>query len=202
LHVNLSTSASTIATVTAFAFSGCGGSSGGNGTGSPGNDGNSPPVEHVESRKYTGYYMPSSSMEPTLHCARPAAGCEAEHPDRLLVEPLQSDPSRGDILAFRTPRRAAMQCGAGGVFIKRLIGLPGESWNVQNGNVYINGKVLLEPYIEPQRRDDETLPVHAIPQRMYLMLGDSRNQSCDSRRWGYVPRENIIGKVVKIYRQS
>ena len=66
------------------------------------------------------------------------------------------DPQRGDIVVFNTPPAARVRCGAGGVFVKRLIGLPGETWSERDGYVYINGKKLDEPYIEPDRRDTDT----------------------------------------------
>ena len=143
-------------------------------------------------------------MEPTLHCARPLAGCLGAYPDRLLVEAFRSsDPSRGEIVAFKTPPAAALACGGeGGTFVKRLIGLPGDRSREQDGYVYINGAKLDEPYVAAKRRDSETIPEKTIPQGEYLMLGDNRASSCDSRRWGTVPRENLVGKVVKIYRQS
>ncbi len=73
------------------------------------------------------YRIPSSSMEPTLHCARPGPGCEAHFSDRVLACRICLDfssPSRGDIIVFKTPPEAAIKCGEGGTFVKRLIGLP------------------------------------------------------------------------------
>jgi signal peptidase I len=84
-------------------------------------------------------------MEPTLHCAKPAVGCQAAHPDRLLVRSFDSAPIRGDIIVFTTPQRAAEVCGASGTFVKRLIGLPGERVPERNGIVFIDGKMLKEP---------------------------------------------------------
>src|SRR5262249_51490747 len=63
--------------------------------------------------------------EPTLHCAKPAIGCEASYPDRLLVRAFGPAPRRGGIVVFTTPRRARLGCGAGGCFVQRLNGLPG-----------------------------------------------------------------------------
>jgi signal peptidase I len=157
------------------------------------------------------YRIPSSSMEPTLHCARPAAGCEAGTSDRVLANRFIyhfRDPRRGEIVVFKTPKLAKQECGSEGTFVKRVIGLPGDVWEERNGYVYINGKKLNEPYIRGERRDTQTLglmdipPRHTnshIPKGYYLMMGDNRNSSCDSRRWGLVPRKNLIGEVFATY---
>jgi signal peptidase I len=148
------------------------------------------------------YRIPSSSMEPTLHCARPASGCLAHFSDRVLAcrfcYRLHS-PRRGDIVVFNVPELAKARCGAGGVFVKRVIGLPGDLWREKAGYVYINGKRLNEPYVKPERRDFMTkMPVKIDPAH-YFMMGDNRQSSCDSRVWGTVPRKNIIGKVFAVY---
>ena len=149
------------------------------------------------------YRIPSSSMEPTLHCAAPEPGCQAGTSDRVLANRFIyrfTDPDRGDIVVFETPPEAANICpGPGGVFVKRLIGLPGDRWREQNGDIYINGEKLKEPYVKPERRDHDTIPEKTIPEGEYLMLGDNRASSCDSRRWGTVPRDNLIGPVFAIY---
>jgi signal peptidase I len=149
------------------------------------------------------YRIPSSSMEPTLHCARPGSGCEARFSDRVLANRFIyhfRKPHRGDIIVFKTPPQAVQRCGAGGTFVKRLIALPGETWEERNGYIYINGKKLIEPYIKRDRRDTATsYPARKIPQGMYFMMGDNRTQSCDSREWGPVPRKNLIGEVFAVY---
>jgi signal peptidase I len=148
------------------------------------------------------YRIPSSSMEPTLHCARPGSGCTARFSDRVLANRFIyhfRDPKRGDIIVFQVPKAAEDACGAGGVFVKRIIGLPGETWEEKDGFVYINGTKLDEPYIKPERRDFQTYPVQRIPKGNYFMMGDNRNSSCDSRRWGTVPRKSVIGEVFAIY---
>jgi signal peptidase I len=157
------------------------------------------------------YRIPSSSMEPTLHCARPATGCEAATSDRVLANRFIyhfRSPHRGDIVVFNTPTLAKQECGSEGTFVKRLIGLPGEVWEERRGYVYINGRKLNEPYIRPGRRDLQNLALIDIPPRgkytripkdYYLMMGDNRNSSCDSRRWGLVPHKNLIGKVFATY---
>jgi signal peptidase I len=152
------------------------------------------------------YRIPSSSMEPTLHCARPAPGCEARFSDRVLANRFVyhfRDPARGDVIVFETPPAARAKCGAGGTFVKRIIGLPGErvSIRLRRGAafVYIDGKRLEEPYIENDRRDIGPEETFRVPQDHYFVMGDNRSQSCDSRVWGSVPEENLIGKVFMTY---
>jgi signal peptidase I len=158
------------------------------------------------------YRIPTSSMEPTLHCARPGQGCEARTSDRVLANRFiyhLRDPRRGEIVVFNTPKLALQACGSKGTFVKRLIGLPGDVWREQDGFVYINGKRLREPYVNFERRDTLTLTLRdippagrhtgMIPQGNYLMMGDNRKDSCDSRRFGLVPRTSLIGPVFAIY---
>jgi signal peptidase I len=152
------------------------------------------------------YRIPSSSMEPTLHCAKPASGCEARFSDRVLANRFIyrfRDPRRGEIIVFETPPAARARCGAGGTFVKRLIGLPGDVLELRSEGglsyVYINGKKLDEPYIGKNRRDSRGPETFPVPQGQYFMMGDNRSQSCDSREWGTVPRKNLIGKVFATY---
>jgi signal peptidase I len=152
------------------------------------------------------YRIPSSSMEPTLHCARPAPGCEARFSDRVLANRFIyhfRDPQRGDVIVFETPPAAKAKCGAGGTFVKRIIGLPGERVQIRlrrgAGYVYIDGKRLDEPYIQKDRRDIGPAETYRVPLGHYFVMGDNRAQSCDSRVWGSVPRNNVIGKVFMTY---
>ena len=152
------------------------------------------------------YRIPSSSMEPTLHCAKPAPGCEASGgffsgSDRVLANRFIyhfRDPKRGEIIVFKTPPGVEQKCGAGGTFVKRLIGLPGETVSEKNGFVFIDGKPLVEPYLQPQRRDHMS-GSWRVPAGDYFFMGDNRNESCDSRSWGPVPRKNLIGEVFFVY---
>jgi signal peptidase I len=172
-----------------LALAGCGGSS------------DEPKVEHVQVT--TTYRVPSSAMEPTLHCARPAPGCLAVNPDEVVVRSYSGDPKRGHIIAFRTPPTAKLACGAGGIFIKRLVGLPRETVREKliggRGYVFVDGRRLEEPYVQRDRRDSRA-GTWRVPAGRYFLMGDNRSQSCDSREWGTVPRANIIGRVVKIRR--
>jgi len=148
------------------------------------------------------YRIPSSSMEPTLRCARPAAGCESSFSDRVIANRLAyryRDPHRGEIVVFTAPKAAEQRCTEGGTFVKRLIGLPGEVVSERDGYVYVDGKRLDEPYVERSRRDQDTQTWARIPKGEYFMMGDNRVDSCDSRQWGPAPRKNLIGPVLFTY---
>jgi signal peptidase I len=152
------------------------------------------------------YRIPTSSMEPTLHCPKGSGnpGCLGDAHDRIAVSKVLyevRDPQRGDIVAYRLPRRAAVRCGApaGSTFVHRIIGLPGESVAIRNGVVFIDGRKLTEPYIEAGRRDRDSSPERAISKDQYFVLGDNRAQSCDSRAWGLVARDRLIGPKIATY---
>ncbi|HEY7707050.1 MAG TPA: signal peptidase I [Gaiellaceae bacterium] len=144
------------------------------------------------------YVIPSPSMEPTLHCARPVAFCQGRFNDRVIADRLAyrfGDPKRGQIVVFTAPR-SADRCdeGDGGsTFVKRLIGLPGEVVSMREGVVSIDGERLAEPYVDPGLRGDENGTWPRIPPDHYFVLGDGRVHSCDSRMWGTVPRSSLIG---------
>jgi signal peptidase I len=150
-----------------------------------------------------GVRVLSSSMEPTLHCAKPGLGCESKTADYLQQEP-DTSLARGDIIVFKVPPRTPVKCGdrSGTVdmFVKRLIGLPGERWSISSGFVYIEGHRLGEPYLPPRMRDHVSFPGGRIPKSKYFVLGDNRSISCDSRIWGYVPEESVVARVVAIER--
>lgn len=148
------------------------------------------------------YRIPSPSMEPTLHCTG-EPGCEGgRFSDRVLANRFLyhlKEPERGDIVVFQTPPLAVERCGSGGTFVKRLVVLPGETWRMEDGVVFVNGRRLVEPYLAAGRRGRDVEAQRTVPEGHYVMLGDNRDHSCDSRAWGAVPRENLIGKVVMTY---
>jgi signal peptidase I len=161
---------------------------------------------------------PGSSLQPGQNPSQPSTPSSQVSPsqcdggsflgihfsDRVLVSRLSYDfgsPHRFDIVVFKPPKIAAKLCGGTfdtSVLIKRLIGLPGETVTEKHGFVYIDGKKLNEPYIKPNRRDDQT-GTWKVPKGHYFFMGDNRIGSCDSRRWGSVPRKDLIGPVFMTY---
>ena len=151
------------------------------------------------------YRIPSASMEPTLHCPKGEnPGCLGEEHDRIAISKVLfkvRDPHRGDIVAYKLTARAAERCGAeaGSTFVHRIIGVPGESVAVRSGVVFVDGRRLEEPYVEADRRDRESSRARPITKDQYYVLGDNRAQSCDSRVWGLVPRDRLIGPMIATY---
>lgn len=144
--------------------------------------------------------IPSGSMERTLlvgdHLLMSRFGYDAEVPMTQLHVRLWRDPHRQQIIVFRAPLPENPD------YIKRLIGLPGDHLEIHEGVVYINGKKLDEPYrAAPPNPVDNYGPV-TVPANEYFMMGDNRDDSYDSRYWGFVPRENIIGRPLLIYWSS
>jgi signal peptidase I len=140
------------------------------------------------------YRIPSPSMEPI-------EGCQGRFSDRVVANRFIyrfRDPKRGEIVVFETPA-TANACGESGTFVKRIVGLPGEVLSIRDGVVYVNGVRLEESYVEPALRDDQTKTWKPIPEDEYFVMGDNRAASCDSRVWGTVPRDDLIGPIFLTY---
>jgi signal peptidase I len=147
------------------------------------------------------YKIPSASMEPTFHCAQPGPFCEAGSNDRIIANRLIyhfRSPKRGDIVVFDPPPKA-IACGPFATYVKRLIGEPGETIEERKGFVYINGKKLDEPYVDSSRRDSGDYGPLKLGPDEYFMMGDNRAHSCDSRVWGPIGRDAMVGTVFMVY---
>ena len=132
----------------------------------------------------------SGSMIPTLQSAT-----QKNYADRLIVNKLVYHfnlPKRGDIVLFNSPYNDGKQ------YVKRLIGLPGETVEIRRGMVYVNDKLLVIPGVTI-RRDYANLEKQEIPEDEFFMLGDNRPNSADSRVWGTVPKSELIGEALFIY---
>ncbi len=145
------------------------------------------------------YKIPSGSMEPTLIVGdhllvlKCAYGIRIPLVGKYLLE--YSSPKRGDIIVFVYPRDPKKD------FIKRLIALPGETVQITGRTVYINGTPLQDPWGVWSENDllrGNFGPV-TVPKGHYFVLGDNRDNSMDSRYWGFVPKSNILGKALIIY---
>ncbi len=129
------------------------------------------------------FYIPSQSMEPTLLVN-----------DRIIVNVLLyhfRPPQRGDVVVFRYPLDPSRD------FIKRLVAFGGETVEVRNNNLIVNGVRIAEPYLPHEVMAD--YGPFTVPQGCYFVMGDNRNNSDDSRVWGALPKKNMIGKAFLIY---
>jgi signal peptidase I len=130
------------------------------------------------------FYIPSESMVPRL-----------ETDDRVLVNKLTydlRDPARGDVVVFRTPPGSHIT-GMDDL-VKRIVGMPGDTIEGRDGRIYINGKLLAEPYLDAGVQSKTFGPVE-VPANSYYMLGDNRQFSNDSTVWGPAKGDLFVGPV-------
>jgi signal peptidase I len=142
--------------------------------------------------------IPSASMEGTLligdHLLMSRFGYDIGLPFTRYHVRLWREPRRQQVVVFHAPLPDRDED-----FIKRLIGMPGDTVQIRQGRVFVNGQALSEPYRhDPPNALDNFGPV-TVPARSYFVLGDNREDSWDSRDWGFVPESNIIGTPVVIY---
>jgi signal peptidase I len=163
----------------------------------------------IKSFLVQAFYIPSESMEPTLRVS-----------DRVLVNKVVyhlHPPRRGDIIVFEEPHPAnaakrnpfqsfwhwltqglGVSANPEKDFIKRVVGLPGETLEIKAGQVYIDGKKLVEPYIGLTQDTRDYRPVH-IPKDMLFVMGDNRTNSNDSRfGLGFIPYNKVVGRAFVI----
>lgn len=130
------------------------------------------------------YYIPSGSMEPTLQIN-----------DKILVTKYSyklKEPERGEIIVFEYPYDKKLS------YIKRLIGLPGEQIQIKDSQLYVDDVLVEENYLPEGLTFEDFGPVQ-VPEGQYFMLGDNRNHSSDSRVWGFVDKDLLIGKARLTY---
>lgn len=170
------------------------------------------------------FRIPSVSLEPTLLVGDFILVNKFDYGLRLPVLGKQiipvGTPQRGDIMVFRYPNNPSMD------FIKRVVGLPGDHISYINKTLYVNGKKAVQKklgYEDPNARfmprelkeedllgvkhqiylRDDVAPDNlydvVVPPNQYFMMGDNRDESNDSRTWGYVPEDNIVGKAFRIW---
>ncbi|WP_243544446.1 signal peptidase I [Pseudodesulfovibrio tunisiensis] len=154
------------------------------------------------------FKIPSGSMLDTLqigdHLLVSKFSYDIRLPSNILLDTTggkvivrTGDPQRGDIIVFKFPEDESKD------FIKRVIGLPGETIEVRDKVVYINGQPLNEPYVLHTKFTNapirDNFGPYTVPEGRYFMMGDNREGSYDSRWWGPVAREKIVGKALFIY---
>ena len=129
--------------------------------------------------------VPTGSMENTIKTGDCVLGFQLAY--------TFSEPKRGDIIIFPWPDNPEV------TYVKRIIGLPGETVEIKDGAVYINGNVVHEDYLKEEMRGE--YGPYEVPEGCYFMMGDNRNPSADSRKWKntFLKREDIIAKVLFRY---
>ena len=127
------------------------------------------------------FYVEGASMEPNF-----------ESNEYLIIDELSyrlKQPVRGEVVVFHYPRNPR------DYYIKRVIGLPGETVELIRGRVYINGHELVENYLDPDKQSNSSMAAVELKAGEYFFMGDNRNNSLDSRVFGPVDKRYIVGKV-------
>lgn len=136
---------------------------------------------------YSSFNMPSLAMQNTLIPGDIFVSNTWKYKNHL--------PKRGEIIVFHYPLKPEIN------YLKRVIGLPNDRIKIENNKVYINGTLLNESYVDPENNLGRGLPdaMYVVPESKLFVLGDNRDHSSDSRHWGYVPKENVVGSVEYIW---
>lgn len=117
--------------------------------------------------------------------------------DRVIMDRSVGELKRGDVIMFLYPKDTSKW------YFKRVIGLPGETVEIQEGKVFVNGQLLDEPYLDQKyNQTRDTFAPKMVAENHYYVLGDNRDNSSDSRYWGTVSKDLITGKYVSTYYQA
>ena len=144
------------------------------------------------------YRVPTGSMLPTIqlgdHIFTNKMAYDFKIPFTEISLTRTHNPERGEVIVFLFPKDESIN------FVKRVIGLPGETLKIENNKVYINDQELNESYLPEEVRHfiGQSQPEITIPENMYFVMGDNRRNSLDSRFWGLVPRKNIKGQASRV----
>lgn len=117
--------------------------------------------------------------------------------DKIFIDKKLNELKRGDVITFLYPKDRSKW------YFKRIVGLPDEIVEIREGKVYIDGQLLNEPYVdESYNQTKASFPPLKVPAYQYFVLGDNRDNSSDSRYWGTVDKELIIGKYYMTYSKA
>ena len=141
--------------------------------------------------------IPSGSMQRTLlvgdHLLMSRFGYDAGVPFTGWHVRLWREPHRQQVVIFRAPLPGAPD------YVKRVIGVPGDTVEIRRGVVWVNGAPLTEPYLDAAPNPKDNFAPVKVPPASYFVMGDNRDNSYDSRSWGFVPRSAIVGTPLVIY---